>query len=88
MDHSPNQPNSKNSAQFALKIKSDMAVVCSNDKPFAVVDHMDGHDTIKLKKDKEGVHHFIPASWVTQVDKKVHIDRPGDQAMKEWTTKH
>jgi hypothetical protein len=25
-------------------------------------------------------------SWVTKVDEKVHIDRPGDQAMREWST--
>jgi hypothetical protein len=25
-------------------------------------------------------------SWVTSVDDKVHVDRPGDQAMREWST--
>ena len=43
-----------------------------------------GGNTIKLKKDQSGQHHWIPASWVTSVDDKVHVDRPGDQAMKEW----
>jgi len=47
---------------------------------------MEGSDTIKLKKDKQGQHHYIPLSWVTKVDDKVHVDRPGDQAMKEWST--
>jgi hypothetical protein len=28
----------------------------------------------------------IEGTWVTSVDDKVHVDRPGDQAMKEWTT--
>ncbi len=68
------------------KIQPDMPVVCSEDGQFAVVDHMEGNDSIKLKKDKMGKHHFIPMSWVTTIDKKVHIDRPGDQAMKEWRT--
>lgn len=69
------------------KIKPDLPVVCSNDGQFAVVDHMQGSDSIKLKRDKkDGRHHFIPLSWVTTVDDKVHIDRPGDVAMKEWTT--
>lgn len=72
----------------AQEIKSNMPVVCSEDGQFAVVDHMDGSDTIKLKRDDEGEHHFIPLSWVTSVDNKVHIDRPGDQAMKEWRTDH
>jgi hypothetical protein len=67
-------------------IRPDMPVVCSNDGQFAVVDHMEGKDSIKLKKDKQGKHHFIPMSWVKTVDAKVHIDRPGEQAMREWRT--
>ena len=68
------------------EIKPDMPVVCSQDGQFGVVDHIEGQDSIKLKKDKEGKHHYIPMSWVTNVDNKVHVDRPGDQAMKEWRT--
>lgn len=69
------------------QIKPDMPVLCSQDGQFAVVDHMVGDDTIKLKRDDSGNHHFIPLGWVTSVDKQVHIDRPGDQAMKDWSTK-
>ncbi len=72
----------------AQQIKPEMPVVCSEDGQFATVDHVEGTDTIKLKKDDMGKHHFIPLSWVTNVDKKVHIDRPGDEAMKEWRTEH
>jgi hypothetical protein len=67
-------------------IKPHMPVVCSEDGQFATVDHLQGTDQIKLTKDKSGKHHFIPLVWVTAVDDKVHIDRPGGQAMKEWTT--
>ncbi|MDZ4678447.1 MAG: DUF2171 domain-containing protein [Oligoflexia bacterium] len=70
------------------EIKPDMPVVCSEDGQFAVVDHLEGNESIKLKKDKAGKHHFIPLSWVKSVDGKVHIDRPGDQAMREWRTEH
>ena len=70
----------------AQQIKPDMPVVCSQNGQFAVVDHMDGQTSIKLKRDKDGKHHFIPLKWVTQVDDKVHVDRPGDQAMNEWRT--
>lgn len=42
--------------------------------------------SIKLTKDKSGRHHWIPADWVTRVDDKVHVDRPGQQAMREWST--
>jgi hypothetical protein len=68
------------------QVKPDAPVVCSEDGQFATVDHMEGRDTIKLKKDKQGQHHYIPLSWVTKVDDKVHVDRPRDQAMKEWST--
>ena len=67
-------------------IKPHMPVVCSNDGQFAVVDHIEGLDLIKLTKDEQGQHHYIPLVWVTAVDDKVHVDRPGDQAMREWTT--
>lgn len=69
------------------EIKPNTPVVCSENGQFAVVDHMQGTKSIKLKKDAEGKHHFIPLSWVTKVDDKVHIDRPGGQAMREWTVK-
>lgn len=70
----------------AETVKPNMPVVCSNNGQFAVVDHMEGKDSIKLKKDDSGKHHFIPMSWVKTVDDKIHIDRPGTQAMKEWRT--
>lgn len=70
----------------STQIKPDTAVVCSKDGQFGVVDHMEGTDTIKLKKDKNGQHHYIPLKWVTSVDDKIHVGRPGDQVMREWST--
>jgi hypothetical protein len=70
----------------ARQIKSDMPVVCSENGQFAVVDHMENKTCIKLTKDASGQHHYIPLSWVKKVDDKIHIDRPGDQAMREWST--
>jgi hypothetical protein len=69
----------------ATQIREHMPVVCSNNKQFGTVDRLEG-DSIKLTKDKSGQHHWIPASWVKQVDDKVHVDRPGDQAMQQWMT--
>lgn len=69
------------------QIKPEMPVVCSQDGQFATVDHMEGANAIKLKKDKSGQHHYIPVSWVRSTEgNKVKIDRPGDQAMREWST--
>jgi len=67
-------------------IKPHMPVVCSDNGRFGTVDHVEGHSSIKLTKDDTGQHHYIPLDWVTSVDDKVHIDRPGKQAMREWTT--
>jgi hypothetical protein len=72
-------------AEVAQKVQPGQPVVCSNRQQFAVVDRLEG-DSIKLKKDSQGVHHFIPVEWVTEVDDKVHVDRPGKQAMQEWST--
>jgi hypothetical protein len=47
---------------------------------------MQGKTSIKLAKDKSGQHHYIPLSWVKTVDDKVHVDRPGKQAMVDWST--
>jgi len=68
-------------------VKPHMPVVCSEGGQFAVVDHVASDNrTLKLAKDESGVHHYIPFAWVTKVDDKVHIDRPGVQAMREWTS--
>lgn len=69
----------------AMQIKEHMPVVCSNDGQFGTVDKVEGN-SIKLTKDQSGQHHWIPMNWVNQVDDKVHVDRPGQQAMKEWST--
>lgn len=68
------------------QIKPGLPVVCSKGGQFAVVDHLEGADNIKLNKDEKGQHHFIPVSWVKKVDDKVHVDRPRDQAMREWSS--
>ena len=69
------------------EIKAEMPVVCSQGGQFATVDHMEGKEFIKLNKDKTGKHHYIPVEWVTSVDNgKVQVDRPGEEAMEDWTT--
>jgi hypothetical protein len=69
------------------QIKPDMPVVCSEDGQFATVDHMEGTNYLKLKKDNVGQHHYIPLTWVTStMNGKVKVNRPGDEAMREWST--
>jgi hypothetical protein len=71
---------------FGGQIKEHMPVVCSNNNQFGTVDRVEGN-AIKLTKDKQGQHHWIPMDWVERVDQHVHVDRPGDQAMREWMDK-
>ena len=72
----------------ASEVSPDMPVVCSLDGEFASVDHMEGAEFIKLKKDELGQHHYIPLAWVTSAeDGKLKVDRTGKEAMQEWLTK-
>ena len=66
-------------------IKEHMPVVGSDSKDVGTVDHLDDPEMIKLTKDDSGQHHWIPLGWVTRVDEHVHLDRPGKQAMQEWS---
>ena len=68
-------------------IKPHMAVICSEGTHVAFVDHLAGDNrTIKLARDANGVHHYIPVSWVTRVDQAILLDRPTSQVMREWTS--
>jgi hypothetical protein len=67
------------------QIEDHMPVVCSDGSQFATVDHLDAGNTIKLTKDDRGQHHWMPIEWVTRVDRHVHVDRPSDQAKKDWS---
>lgn len=66
------------------KIREHMPVLCSNGGKVGTVDRVEGA-SIKLTKDASGQHHYLPAAWVTRVDDSVHLDRPGRQAMAEWS---
>jgi hypothetical protein len=71
----------------ASQIQPEMPIVCSQGGQFGTVDHMEGSDSIKVKKDESGQHHYIPLSWVTSIDDgQVRVDRPGEDAMKQWST--
>ena len=78
--------NPDTNVKKAEQIKAHMPVVCSNNGQFATVDHIEGK-SVKLTKDDKGQHHYIPLDWVKSIDDKVHIDRPGKQAMTDWSTK-
>jgi hypothetical protein len=63
-------------------IKPHMAIVCSEHVQFATVDHVE-QSSVAVDDPNGGVH-FIPFQWITSVDDKVHIDRPGTRAKRDW----
>lgn len=65
------------------RIREHMPVQCADGERIATVDRVEGN-AIKLTKDDRGAYHWIPLDWVTRVDERVHIDRPGEQARREW----
>jgi hypothetical protein len=65
------------------KILEHMTIVGSNGLAFGEVDRVEG-EAIKVTKDDQGKHHWIPLGWVTRVEEEVHLDRSGEQAMREW----
>lgn len=71
--------------EFRDQIKEHMPVVGSDTNEIGKVDHLDSGETIKLTRDDNGNHHWIPLAWVHRVDEHVHLDRPGGQASKEWS---
>ena len=70
----------------ANQIRPHMPVVSSDGRQFGMVDHLDDKGTIKLTRDDQGQHHWIPMSWVARVDDRVYVDRPGDRVMQDWST--
>ena len=67
------------------RIKEHMPIVGSDGRQFGMVDHLEGN-AIKLTKgdSPDGRHHWIPLDWVNQVDDRVHVSQPSNQAMRDW----
>lgn len=65
-------------------IREHMPVVCSDGGRCGTVDRVEGNN-IKLTKDDQGHHHWIPADWVTRIDQDVQVDRPIGQVRRDWS---
>jgi len=66
-------------------IKEYMPVVGADLEQIGVVHHLQGKDAIQLALDSDGKHHFIPLTWVSAVDDKVHLDRSSRDAIQAWS---
>ena len=71
---------------YAKEIQEHMPVVGDDGTQFATVDHLDGENSIKLTRDEQGNHHWIPVSWVKAViDGTVQLDRSVIQVQEQWS---
>lgn len=72
--------------QLAARIVARMAVLDSKGARVGAVDRVEADGSIKLTKDGQGKHHWLPRGWVARVDTHVHLDRTIRQARQEWKT--
>lgn len=71
---------------FKNEIRDDLPIVANDGTQIGSVDHLDGENSIKVKRDENGNHHWIPVSWVSGVtDGAVMLDRSSAQALEEWS---
>jgi hypothetical protein len=66
-------------------ITDHMEVIASCGKKMGVVDHVEG-GAIKLTKNDspDGMHHFVPVSWVGRVDRHVHLTKNSKETEENW----
>lgn len=70
----------------ATKIREHMEVIGSCGRHVGTVDGVEA-DSIKLTKNDPnagGKHHYIPLDWVAKVDQKVQLNKPCDEATRDW----
>jgi hypothetical protein len=68
----------------AAQIREHMEVVGSDNHRLGKVDHVLGQEIQLTKSMAIGPHHFIPLTWVSSVDDKVHLALTTDEAKKGW----
>ncbi|MFO1066507.1 MAG: DUF2171 domain-containing protein [Pirellulales bacterium] len=66
-------------------ITEHMPVVASCGKTIGKVDAVEGNAIKLTRKDSpDNQHHFIPLSWVSRVDKHVHLNKNSVEAELNW----
>ena len=73
-------------ADMHFRIVEHMDVLASDGEKVGTVDHMDGTDRVKLTKSAsaDGMHHFIPTSWIARVDEHLHLNKPAATVRNDW----
>jgi len=66
-------------------IRERMDVIASCGKKVGVVDHLEA-GTIKLTRNDspDNLHHYLPTSWVSKVDSRVHLNKNSSETELGW----
>jgi hypothetical protein len=72
-------------AKTTADIREHMEVFGSCGNKLGLVDGVEG-SSIKLTKNDspDGLHHYVPLSWVGRVDEHVHLTKNCGEAKREW----
>lgn len=68
----------------SASLRENMLVLGTDGETIGMVDGPAPEETVRLKGDSLGQHHWIPLAWIERVDDQAHLDRPGQQARQEW----
>jgi hypothetical protein len=72
-------------AKSTSDIRDHMDVVGCCGNKVGRVDHVEGSQIKLTRNDSpDGMHHFIPMSWVQRVDEHVHLSVDYAEAKREW----
>lgn len=64
-------------------IREHMPIKCADNQDHGQVDRLDG-DYIKITRDENGQHHWLPVSAVDHVDEHVHLKLSHEQLHQQW----
>lgn len=77
----------RQSQRDALRqVREHQEVVGRDGVHVGTVDKVRGDDIVLTRNDPAagGAHHLIPSGWIQGVGEKVMLDKPGEQARREW----
>lgn len=66
-------------------ITEHMQVIASCGKCVGTVDHLESNSIKLTRKDSpDGMHHFVPLSWIDHVDSHVHLNKNSVETELNW----
>ena len=70
------------------RIREDMPVIAADDRRVGFVARMEGADSLKLRRVKNGhgFNYVIPMAWVSDVDRYVFLNKNSKFVMANWET--